>query len=296
MQGGNKSTNDMMSHVLDGIVNLLAAEPGAALPPTRIGDRVPATTGELPSLSVSVTLDLPRGSGLGTFLREGHQLVQNSAVITVSSTPDTFLSDLKTLRILPLPLKRNPASHSLDFSDDDVSVSRSTDPNNPVKYRLMALPAGKEEFSIDVANALIQFGAPQSLGDKLEVVHWTLAFRDDIVVVRHSGLLSLDAWGKDAAETNTLSRAVQQKLAGQRDVLRAQGFAILNPISLSAASSSLPQPAAGSAFGAWKQTLAYRFAFEIELGGQDSAGVAIRRIDIHANDSIKENFTVPAAP
>jgi len=286
----------MMSHVVDGIVNLLAAEPSAALPVTHIGDRVPAASGELPSLSVSVALDPPRGNGMDGFLREGHQLVQNTTVVTVSSTPDTFLPDLKTLRILPLPLKRNPASHSLDFSDDDVGVRRSTDPNNPVKYRLTLHPAAKEEFTLDVANALIRFGAPQNPGDKLEVVHWTLAFRDDIVIVRHSGLLSLDAWGKDATETNTLSRSVQQKLAGSRDVLRAQGFAILNPTSLTAASSSLPEPAAGSAFGVWKQTLTYRFAFEIELGGQDSAGAAIRRIDIHANNTIKENFTVPAAP
>jgi hypothetical protein len=285
----------MMSHVVDGIVNLLAADPGAALPATRIGDRTPAATGELPLLSVSVTLDPPRGNGMDGFLREGHQLVQSTNIVTVSSTPDAFLPDLKTLRILPLPLKRNPASHSIDFSEDDVTVQLANDPSHPVKYQLALHPEAKQEFALDVANALIRFGAPQNPGDKLEVVHWTLSFRDDIVIVRHGGVLSLDAWGKDATETNTLSRAVQQKLAGQRDVLRAQGFAILNPIALSAASSSIPQPAAGSVFGAWKQTLTYRFAFEIELGGQDSAGVAIRRIDIHANDTIREDFTVPAA-
>jgi hypothetical protein len=285
----------MMSHVLDGIVNLLAAEPNAALPATRIGDRVPAATGDLPSLSVSVALDSPRGNGMGGFLREGHQIVKNSAVIDVSATPDTFLSDLRTLRILPLPLKKNPSSHSVNFSDSDVSVIRSTGPNNPVKYRMTANPAVREEFTIDVANALIRFGAPQNPTDKLEIVHWTTAFRDDIVIVRHSGSVCLDAWGKDAAETNALGRAVQLKLAGSREILRAHGFAILNPLSLTAASSSLPQPGAGSSFGVWRQTLTYRFAFETELGGEQSAGVAIRRIDVHANDTIKEDFTIPAA-
>ena len=286
----------MMSHVVDGVVNLVAADPGAALPATRIGDRTPTALSELPMLSVSLALDPPRGNGMDSFLREGHQLVESTNIVTVSSTPDTFLPDLRTLRILPLPLKRNPASHSLDFSEDDITVQLANDPNHPVKYQLTLHPKTNQEFILDVANALIRFGAPQNPGDKIEVVHWTLSFRDDIVIVRHAGVLSLDAWGKDAAETNTISRAVQQKLVGPRDVLRAQGFAILNPISLGAASSSTSQPASGSAFGAWKQTLSYRFAFEIELGGQDSAGGAIRRIDIHANDTIKEDFTVPAAP
>src|SRR3954453_21157197 len=105
----------MMSLVVDQLINLLAAPPDAVLAAGHIGDHVPATSGDLPGISVSLVLDPPRGNGIGQFVREGHQLVQNTAVIEVAVTADTFTADLKTLRILPLPLKRNPSSHTANF-------------------------------------------------------------------------------------------------------------------------------------------------------------------------------------
>jgi hypothetical protein len=281
----------MMSLVVEGIVNLLAAAP-AVVPAGRIGDRAPSAPGDLPSVSVSLALDPPRGNGVGQFLREAHQVTQHTAVTEVTTVGDAPFTDLQTLRILPLPLKRNPASHSEGFSSADVMVRRVAGGGNPVEYRMVTRPATREEFALDAVAALIRFGAPQVAGDTLEVVHWTAAFRDDIVSVRYSGTMDLDVWAKDSNETSSLARGVQRMLSGAREELRSRGFAKLVPAGLRAA-GALQQPGSGSAFAAWRQTLTYRFAFEAELGGEASSGGAIQRIDVHANGQLQETFGVP---
>src|SRR2546429_9253716 len=124
----------MMSLIVDGISHLLAAAPDAVAPPGRIGDRTPAASGDLPSVSISLSIDPPRGDGLGRFLREGHQLTETTTTVDVGTSADSPFVDLKTLHILPLPLKRNPASPTADFSNADVAVRPLTDPINPVAY------------------------------------------------------------------------------------------------------------------------------------------------------------------
>jgi hypothetical protein len=284
----------MLSLVVEGFVAVLAAEPDAVLPAIRIGDKLPFTASELPSVSVSLTVDPPRGNGMGQFLREGHQLVRNTAIVQVGASPQ-FSGDLRSLALDPLPLKRNPSSHSAGFSDADVSVRRVTGLGSPVTYRLMPAPQAQEEFALDVPRATLRFGAPQAQGDQLEVVHWTLEFRDDILSVRYTGSAVLDVWANILSEAAAVSRRLQQKLAGSRETVRLHGFAILNPSALESAASILQQPGAGSAFPAWKQSLRYRFAFETELGGGASGGGPIRRIQVDANDEVHETFLIPRA-
>jgi len=281
----------MMTLVVDSLANLLAAPP-SVLPSGRVGDRGPATPGDLPAVAVSLTLDSPRGTGIGEFLREGHQLTQHTTVVDVATTGDTPFEDLQTLRLLPLPLKRNPASTTAGFSDADLSVRRVAGSGSPVGYRMTERPVAREDFALEAAAARLRFGAPQVPGDRLEVTHWTLAFRDDIVSVRHAGMLELDVWANDPTELAALARSVERKLAGSREDLRGRGFARLVPAGLRAAARS-EQPGSGATFVAWRQTLAYRFAFEAELGGAESSGGAILRIDVHANGEIQETFGVP---
>ena len=195
--------------------------------------------------------------------------------------------------LAPLPLKRNPNSHVPGYSEADISVQRINDPSTPVPYRLTSKPETREEFLLDVPRALLRFGSSQAAGDRLEVTHWTMAFAEDIVSVRYSGSAALDVWGKDFADVLSIARIVQQKLGASRETLRSQGFAILNPAGLNPAVSILQQSGTGSAFPVCRQTLNYRFAFEKDLGGETSEGIAIRRIDVHANDEVNEKFTLP---
>lgn len=283
----------MMGLVVEGIVNLLAAAP-PVVAAGRIGDRAPAGPGDLPSVSVSLALDPPRGTGVGQFVREAHQTTQHTAVIEVTTAGDTPFTTLQTLRVLPLPLKRNPASRSDGFSGSDLAVRRVAGDDSPLEYRMVGRPAARDEFALDAAAALIRFGAPQVAGDKLEVVHWTTAYRDDIVSVRYSGTMDLDVWGKDAGEASTLAHGVQRRLSSPREELRPRGFASLVPAGLRAA-AALQQPGSGSAFAAWRQTVMYRFAFEADLGGEASSGGAIQRIDVHANGRVQETFAIPGS-
>lgn len=282
----------MISLVIDHLSNLVAAEPGAVLPGNRLSAAAPATAGGLPSISVSLAVDPPRANGIGGYLREGHVLTQSTNVAAAGTSPG-FASDLKSLAIAPQPVKRNPSSVTAGFSAADISVRRVTDPANPVAYRLVTRPAAREEFALDAARALIRFGAPQTVGDKLEIVHWNISFRDDIVSMRYSGAATLSIWATSAEEADGILRGIQRKLGGSRETLRAQGFRLLNPTRLEVAESLLYQPGVGSSFPVWQQKMEYRFAFDWEQGGEDSGGVAIREIDVHANDEIDESFTVP---
>src|SRR5699024_3660483 len=142
-----------------------------------------------------------------SFLREGHQIVRHTATVDVAVGGDSPFEDLRRLRILPLPLRRNPASTTADFSEADVAVRRITDPEHPVDYRLVRALAAREEFALDSTAAVLMFGAPQTMADRLEVVHWTVAFRNDIVSIRYSGVLTLEVWVGDAAQAAAVIRS-----------------------------------------------------------------------------------------
>jgi hypothetical protein len=283
----------MMSLVIDGFVNVLAAAPGAVLPAAHVGDRLPSSASGLPAISISLEVDPPRGNGLGRFAREGHQLIRNTTVLQAGVSPG--FQNLASLA-LAAPPRRHPSSHSAGFSETDIGVRRVNDPSQPVPYRMLQKPAAREEFALDALRSLVRFGAPQQAGDKLEVTYWTLEFRDDIVPVRYSGAATLIVWAADAPNAASLARAVERKLSAARETLRPHGFALLNPTELAPAESVSQQVGAGSAFAVWKQRLRYRFAFETELGGETSAGGPIRRIDLEAGGELSEAYSVPQGP
>ncbi len=127
----------MLSTVVDSVTQLLSSAPTPVLDPGRIADRIPAGTGDLPAIVISLGSVTARGNGIGSFHKEGHQLTQNTAIITVQTGTGTFSDDLKNLQ-LPMPL-RNP---------DDVSVVRVVGPNQTAPYRRTSSPLSADEFRV----------------------------------------------------------------------------------------------------------------------------------------------------
>jgi hypothetical protein len=284
----------MMDAVIDGMIRFLSAEPDALLPSTRLGDRLPGSVGDLPTVAMSLAVESVRGTGLRSFRREGHQLVQNTAAVDIVVSPDTFSSDLKTLQISPLPLKRNPASLNGDFSQDDVQVVRVTGPAQPLLYKFTNAPTTAEEYRIDSLRSILIFGAPQPGGEKLQVTHWTMNFREDIRAFFYRGAITLEVWGRNSDETATLARKVQGKLGSDAAALRQNGFASVFPAALFAAENASYQPAAGSAFAVWKQKVVYKFCFDAEQAPEADAGGPIRKINVHVDRTLDEVFSTPA--
>ena len=110
----------MLSLVIDKLVEVLATQPERVLPGTAMGAKRPATGAELPAIAMSVIADDVKGSGIGRFRRAGDVIVQHTATLDVQPTPDTFAADLRSLRLAPLPLKKNPASTTQHLSEDKL--------------------------------------------------------------------------------------------------------------------------------------------------------------------------------
>jgi hypothetical protein len=283
----------MMTAVIDNITVFLSSQPDPLLAAARIGDRLPSSSGDVPAVAVSLAIDGTRGSGVGSFLREGNQLVKNTSIVDIAVSAATFTSDLKTLRLSPLPVRKNPASRTVDFSQDDVNVTRITGPGQPVAYRYADRPEAVDEFRVDAAAGRIVFGAAQPGGERLEVAHWTVSFRDDITGGRCHGLLTLEVWGGSANEASAVARKLEGKMA-DRPGLRQRGFAALSPAGLTAIENISYQPATGSAFPVWKQKLTYKFHFDSEQGGEAGSGGPILQVNVDMNQTLDEQFTTPA--
>jgi hypothetical protein len=271
----------MLSSVIDNMAQFLSAAPDPVLDAARIGDRVPATSGDLPGIAISLAEVGTRGSGMGSFRKEGHQLTQNTAIVSVEVGAGGFSTDRKSLQ-LPLPL-RNP---------DDVKIGRVTGPNQATAYRITKSPATAEEFRVDPLRGQVIFGGPQTIGDKLAVTSWTLVFRNDITGDRSNGRITLETWSASAADASSLVRKLQSKLSDVTG-LRSQGFAILQPAALGAAENVLYEPGTGSAFAVWRQQLTYLFHFDFEQGGEVSSGGPIQKINLNL-PAEQEAFSVPA--
>ena len=272
----------MMDSVIASLVEFLSSGADPLLGAGRMGSQSPTGPGDVPAVVMSLTVDSTAANGIGSFLREGHQLTRNTAIVAVQAGPDSFSADLKTLP-LPSPL-RNPG---------DVQVGRVQGPSQIVPYRLTATPATVEEFRVDSLNEKVIFGAPQPAGAQLQVSSWTIVFRDDITGARSSGAINLEVWGGSSAELSTLAGKLQTKLYTDRAGLRQSGFGVLQPAGLSAAESIAYQPGTGSAFPVWKQTLTYKFHFDFEQGGDASSGGPIRKINIGL-PAENESFSTPA--
>ncbi len=281
-----------MHLVIDKLTEVLLTAPDPVLSASRLGARTPSSLGEVPRVAISVTNDSTRGTGLGGFFRAGDTPARSTSVVEVAAAPATFSADLRTLRIAPLPLRRNPASVDEEYGAGDVEVANVTDPGQPLAYRLRTEPSRADEFALDVPRARVVFGRPQQPGDRLRLVHWTVTRRDEVLGQRYSGAVTLEFWGTDADEVGDLSRSVEAKLRNRLVLLRQKGFSSLRPKRLEAAEGLRVDPPQGSPFGAWKQRAEYRYAFEAEEGGELSSGVAIERIDVDVDDHLEEQFSV----
>lgn len=271
----------MMAPIIDGMVQLLSALPDPLLPAGRMGDRVLSSPSDVPAIAMSLIVEGSPGNGLGGFRREGHQLTQNALVVPVKAGPDTFSADLTTLQ-LPLPL-RNP---------NDVQITRVTGPNQPVSYRVTGSPKAVEEFRVDPLRGQVIFGTAQPAGEQLQVISWTLVFRDDITGEHSNGTITLEVWGTSAAEVSSLTRKLEAKLADPVGP-RQCGFGVLQSAGLAATENAAYQPAAGSAFPVWRQKLSYKFHFDLEQGEQASSGGPIRKINLNL-EKPQESFSLPA--
>jgi hypothetical protein len=282
----------MMYAIVESFAQLVATPPEPVVTASRVGARKPSTPGDLPAMVISLSIDDQRTSGLGRTLRSGELVTRTSAIVEVSVTPDTFSADLRHLRLSPLPLKQNPASIKGAFTAGDVQVTNVSDAAHPVAYRFARQPAEQQEFTIDAAQARLTFGRSQTSGDKLEVVHWTVTWRDDIEGVAYRGLMNVDVWAERLGEVTTASQKLQDRLASQHMLMRQFGFSKLQAAGLVAAEHVLHTPPVGSPFQVWRQSLTYRFAFEVERPAQDSSAGPIRRIDVEIDGNIDESLEI----
>jgi hypothetical protein len=278
--------------VVDRLVEALASGGNAILSADRLGSRKPAAGIDVPAIVVEVNFQTAKGAGLGRFVRAGESIVSATSIIEVEATVDTFSPSLKSLRISPLPLKRNPSSTTQNFSAADIQIRNVTDLSNPIDYTFVEQPTSRTEYKLNRAIAEIVFGSPQIAGEKLEVSHWTVTWRDEILGDKYSGSISIEVWENSFNLARDLSRRLQDKLQTDRALLRTKGFQTLQPLTLGPIENVSQPVTVGSAFSAWKQKLEYRFAFEAEDGGELSSGVPIKRIDVEMDDFIVEEFSV----
>ena len=278
--------------VIDKLVEALASGGNAILVADRLGSRKPAAAIDVPAIVLEVICQTAKGAGLGRFVRAGESIVPTTSIVEVEASVDTFSPSLKSLRISPLPWKKNPSSTTTNFSASDIQIRNVTDLANPVDYTFAEQPTSKTEFKVNRATAEIIFGNPQIPDEKLEVTHWTVTWRDEILGDKYSGNISIEVWENSFNLARDLSRRLQDKLKTDRALLRDKGFQSLQPLSLGAIENVSQVTTVGSAFSAWKQKLEYRFAFEAEDGGELSSGVPIKRIDVDMDDFIVEEFSV----
>lgn len=283
----------MMSLVVDKLVEVLSASPDPVLTASNIGVKSPSNGSDIPAIAVSLTIEHDKGTGIGRFVRSGESIAKNTAVIEVRATPETFSSDLRLLRLWPLPLVKNPSSTKRNFSEEDIQIRNVTDLGHPIDYRIVEKPVRKEEYTLDVPRAQVVFGGPQTEAEKLEVSHWTVTWKDDVLNESYTGSMTLDIWSNNLNQGSEIARKLQQKLSSNRALLRQKGFLKLQPAGLEAVENIQHGAAIGSPFTAWKQKLTYKFAFEAQEGGELSSGIPIKRIDVDMDDHIDESLSIP---
>jgi hypothetical protein len=282
-----------MNLVIDKFIEILSTSPEPVLSASSLGAKKPSNSGAVPAIVLSLKFEAYKGNGIGRFIRSGDAVVKHTAIIEVRSTPETFSSDLKSLHIWPLPLKKNPASVEKDFTEKDLQLRNVTDASLSIDYHMVTEPIKKEEYKIDVPKGNIIFGEAQSEGEKIEMVHWTVTWRNEILGENYQGLINLEIWANSFNETYEISHRLQNKLKSSRYILRQKGFIQLKPDRLDPAENVQNNLPSGSSFSVWKQKLSYWFAFEYEDGGELSSGIPIKRIDVDIDKHINESLVIP---
>lgn len=277
----------MLTLLADRFMQLLAAMPDGVLPQGRLGMHRPASLGDLPALTLALEGESPRTLGLGAPVRAGHVRVLHTATVSVDETSG-FLPGLRTLRIAPLPLRKNPSATEPAFGADDITIRRLA-PAPVVDYRIVPQPTAINEFAVDTTAAAVQFGAPQLAGAALEVSHWTMEWRSDIPLYRWSGCATVELWATTAAQVEDLARRAERRLHTDHAVARTLGFLRLTAAAIGASELVEQQPPTGP-FGVWRQVLAFRYDAEIEESIAVSSGSPITRIDVATPH---EGYAVP---
>lgn len=277
-----------MRLVRERLTQVLAAQP-AVLATAHVGELRPAASSDLPCITLALAIEGTAGTGVGRLAREGDLPVEHTETVTVGAS--TLGADRRRLRLTALPLRRNPTAVESEWGADDLVIAAVTaDERHP--YRLADAPAAATEFAFDPLEAVVTFGASQRDGERLEIVHWTVAWREDIVPVRYRGTVAIEIWGSDGAAVRDLGRRAADRLDDRR-MLRSQGFERWQPAGWEPGEPVSRARATGGEFTAWRTALAYRFTFEGEEGGAESSGVPIRRIDVDLRRQRHEAVRVP---
>lgn len=282
-----------MNRIIERLAEILSAPPDPALGSGAVSARQPAAAGDLPAIVISLRIDDVKGIGLGRFVREGHAPVRSTSSIEVRVDQSTFAPGLQTLLVAPLLLVRDPASAGGALSSRDIQIRNITDPASPQEYQLSSNPTRADQFRVYPSRGEIVFGRAQTPGHRLELVHWTLAWREDITADRFSGLLTLEAWASSFGDLDGIVGRTLARLRGSSEALRQRGFQRLLPAALGPASQTRWELAVGSALPVCRQAVEFRFTAEIEQGGEVSSGGVIRRIDVAMDDTVDEQFSVP---
>jgi hypothetical protein len=283
----------MMYSIVDHFAQLVAAAPNPVVVAGSVAAQKPSTSGDMPALAVSVAITDQRTTGLGHVMRSGEFVTRTTAVVNVGGTAAGFSPDLRQLRLQSLPLRKNPVSSEGALTGDDVQVTNVTDSTHPIRYRFARRPTAPDEFAIDPEQARLAFGAAQTAGHSLEIVHWTVTWRDDIEGAAYRGVLTVEVWAEGLADLTATSRRLQDRPFTHRPLLRQLGFSRLEAAGFLAAEHVLHTPVAGSAFAAWRQLLTYRFAFEVERPAEDSRAGPIRRIDVDMHGAVQDAVRIP---
>lgn len=282
-----------MYQVIDKLAEIIVAAPDSVLPVGKVGWMRPASSDELPLLALSLSVSDSRNIGLNRFIRSGDELVQNTSIISVQISEETFSKSLQGLRLAPLPLRKSPDSIGETFSERDVRITNVSMQSNPIMYRMVDAPSRSDEYRVDVVKAEVIFGLPQKENDQLQVSHWTVSWHNEILGLRAAGDITAEIWSDSFAQADDVSRRLQRRLQRDLELLRQKGFLRLAPVLVGPVERHLHNPPSVSPFQVWKQTLIYRFSFEIEEGGEPSSGIPIKRIDVDMRGAQGEHFRVP---
>ncbi len=189
-----------MNLVVDRLAQVLAATPNPVLATERVGTKTPAALADIPRVSVALELEPPSGTGIGRIAREGHIVTKHVQVVSIADPDSGFDESLTRWRLDPLPIKKNPDSPHRGLGGDDILVRNlATD----TQYLFTEAPEEQTEFRFDPNGAVLVFGRAQATGESLEVQHWTLTLRDDIVPERYPDMNS----GEDMTLDNKMRAA-----------------------------------------------------------------------------------------
>jgi hypothetical protein len=281
---------------LAAVVDDVVTRAGAALGATAsISDREPASTGDLPHVTVSVAgVDRPH-IGIGGLPQapESGALPVTATIdladptLTVGADTITLLDPARTTVIVPNgPIVKADGTDDTPFTAADLTV---TGPAGPFTVT-DGDPTG-QEVRVDHIDGSLRFGDPLPAAGTLTVVFNVGLW--DVTVLRFVGTLHLDV----TTEVDPAASTVARRLAVVVDEL-GPPFERLVPTAWG--------PAHRTDLGddaALRRRLSYDFAFEQRRPTVGTSGGIIRTVAVTSTrdapapvDRVSEEFTIPVSP